>query len=181
MWSIRKEFLAVLPSIARNLRKRGVQTAARDELRDLVKIVAWVAAWKDLMPRTVGRLAGQPALLAAVDAPCPVPFSRLTLDAQLEVLARPVEESWAMCAPLNSFLPTWRKRAAAGQLQASPWPSSAARWLSGRAYARRFLELLPPLNAELPKQSAGKAAQAEFIRQKLRAENLYPLLWNSQP
>lgn len=51
------------------------------------------AAWKDLMPRTVRRLAGQPALLAAVDAPCPVPFSRLTLDAQLEVLARPVEES----------------------------------------------------------------------------------------
>ncbi len=42
MWTIRKEFLAVLPSIARNLRKRGVQTAARDELRDLVKIMAWV-------------------------------------------------------------------------------------------------------------------------------------------
>jgi hypothetical protein len=65
-------------------------------------------------------------------------------------------------------------------LRVSPWPRSAARWLSGRAYARRFFELLPVIGADWPKQGAAKRAQAQFIRQKLRAENLYPILWNSR-
>jgi hypothetical protein len=64
-------------------------------------------------------------------------------------------------------------------LQASPWPRSAARWLGGRAYVRRFLDLVPPLLSKAPRAGASQAAQAEFLRKKLRAENLYPLLWNS--
>ena len=137
------------------------------------------AQWKGLMPSAAGRLAGKPAVLASGNDPRPVPFSRLTLAAQLEVLARPLDESWERCAPLNRFLTAWRERALEGRLQASPWPPSAARWLGGRAYARRFLQLMPvPCWAPLP-AAAGKAAQAEFLRRKLRSENLYPLLWNS--
>ena len=49
------------------------------------------AEWKSLMPRAASQLAGEPAVLAAGKEPCPVPFSRLTLTAQLEVLAQPVE------------------------------------------------------------------------------------------
>ena len=108
-----------------------------------------------------------------------MPFSRLTLTAQLEVLAQPVEQSWERCTALNPFLKTWRARAVAGRLETSPWPRSAARWLGGRAYARRFLELVPPLLSEAPRAGAGLTAQADFLRLKLRAEYIYPLLWNS--
>ena len=139
------------------------------------------AAWKGLMPRVAARLVGKPALLAAGRNPCPVSFSRLTLAAQFEVLAWPVEQSFERCAPLNPFLETWRERAVAGRLKTSPWPRSAERWLSGRAYARRFLELVPPVPSSVLRPGAGKAAQAEFFRLKLRAENLYPLLWDSRP
>ena len=126
------------------------------------------------------QLAGKPALLAAGETPCPVPFSRLTLTAQLEVLAQPVEQSWARCAPLNPFLKRWRRRATAGQLRVSPWPRSASRWLGGRAYARRFFALVPSPPVRPPRKGVSQAAQAEFLRQKLRTEWLYPILWNSR-
>ena len=132
------------------------------------------------MPRAAAKLAGKPAVLAAGEPSCPVPFSRLTLTAQLEVLAQPVEQSWERCATLNPFLMTWRERAMAGRLETSPWPRSAARWLGGRAYAQRFLALVPPLFSTAPCAGASQAAQAEFLRKKLRVENLYPLLWNSR-
>jgi hypothetical protein len=134
--------------------------------------------WKRLMPRAAAELAGRPALLAEGERPAPVPFSRLTLTAQLEVLAQPLEQSWERGAALNPFLATWRERAATGRLGISPWPPSATRWLGGRAYARRFLDLVPRLPSKAPPVGACKAAQAEFLRRKLRAENLYPLFWN---
>lgn len=136
------------------------------------------AEWRHLMPRAASRLAGKPPLLAAGTRCCPVPFSRLTLTAQIEVLARPIEESWTRCAPLNPFLETWRTRAAAAQLQISPWPRSAARWLGGDVYAERFWNLVPAGLADLPAPGASAAAQWQFLRQKLMPENLYPLLWN---
>jgi glycosyltransferase involved in cell wall biosynthesis len=137
------------------------------------------AEWKNSMPKAAARLAGRPAVLAAGTQPHPVPFSRLTLTAQLEVLARPTGESWERCAPLNRFLKPWRERAVTGRLQISPWPRSAAQWLGGPAYARRFISLLPPLMGDAPRRGASKAAQAEFLRKKLRPENIYPILWNS--
>jgi glycosyltransferase involved in cell wall biosynthesis len=137
------------------------------------------AAWKRLMPRAAARLVGQPVVLASGAIPHPVPFSRLTLTAQLEVLAVSPDESWAHCAPLNPFLKTWRERAAARQLQNGAWPRSAARWLGGRAYAQRFYEVVARLPALNPGLGASQAAQEEFLCRKLRSENLYPLLWNS--
>lgn len=138
------------------------------------------AAWQELMPESVRRWVGEPALLAA-DGPRPVPFSRLTLAAQLEVLRHPPATSQARCAPLNPWLERWQKRAATGRLRVSPWPASAARWLGGRAYARRFQALLSKAGARQSEPVAALAVQQQFLRQKLRAENLYPLLWNSEP
>ncbi len=137
------------------------------------------AEWKSLMPRAVAKLIGAPAVLAAGSAPCPIPFSRLTLTAQMEVMGQPVDHSWDRCVTLNPYLIEWRERALTGRLKASPWPRAADRWLSGRAYAQHFLELIPPLLSKPPCAGAGLAAQAEFLRKKLRAENIYPLLWNS--
>jgi hypothetical protein len=189
--ALRRPLLArELPNIAPDLAKFGfkfpqsyrelrVDPALFDWHRERDRQARLFAEWKSLMPRAAAKLAGKPAVLAAGQAPCPVPFSRLTLAAQLEVLVQPVERSWERCAPLNPFLKTWRARAVAGRLLASPWPPSAARWLGGRAYVRRFLELVPPLFSKAPPAGASQAAQAEFLRKKLRAEYLYPLLWNS--
>jgi len=189
--ALRRPLVArALPNIAPDLAKFGfrfpqsyrelwVDPALFDWPRERDRQARSFAEWKSLMPRAAADLAGKPAVLAAGKQPCPVPFSRLTLAAQLEVLVQPVERSWERCAPLNPFLKTWRARAVAGRLLASPWPPSAARWLGGRAYVRRFLELVPPLFSKAPPAGASQAAQAEFLRKKLRAEYLYPLLWNS--
>jgi len=109
-----------------------------------------------------------------------MPFSRLTLAAQLEVLARPARESWAACVPLNLFLETWRLRAAAGKLGVTPWPRSAKSWPGGEAYAHRFFTALA-MNAEsrTPKFAPAKV-QSDFIAAKLDAGNLYPLLWSQR-
>jgi glycosyltransferase involved in cell wall biosynthesis len=137
------------------------------------------AAWKNLLPRAAARLVGQPALLAADLPPAPVPFSRLTLAAQLEVLARPMQESWARCAPLNPWLNAWRHQAAEGKLQASAWPESAQRWLGGLTYARRFFDLVPTGTGPASASEASSAALMDFLRMKLAGPALYPLLWSS--
>ena len=138
------------------------------------------AEWKSLMPRAASQLAGEPAVLAAGKsrAPCPSAVSPSPRNWRCWPSRSSSPGSGAL--PLNPFLKTWRERAVAGQLKTSPWPRSAARWLGGRAYARRFLALVPPLLAKAPRAGASQAAQAEFLRKKLRAENLYPLLWNSR-
>jgi len=179
-----------LPNIAPDLAKFGfkfpqcyrevwVDPSLFDWHSERDRQARWFAQWRGLMPDAAGRLAGKPAVLASGRNPRPVPYSRLSLTAQLEVLAQPLEQSWERCAPLNPFLRTWHERALAGRLKVSPWPPSAARWLGGRAYARRFLQLVPPLFSRAPDAGAGRAAQADFLRRKLRSENLYPLLWTS--
>jgi hypothetical protein len=181
-----------LPNIAPDLAQMGFRfPQAYDELLVEPRLFHWTAevkrqerrflAWRDQLPRAYRRLAGVPELLALAHTPRPVPFSRLTLPAQLEVLAHPPAESWAACAPLNPFLRPWQARAERGALRVSPWPRTAARWLSGRAYARRFVQVLNQTAPAPPDARIQRAAQDEFIRAKLAAENLYPLLWTTAP
>jgi hypothetical protein len=107
-----------------------------------------------------------------------VPFSRLTLTAQLEVLAHPTSETWVACSPLNPFLEAWRKRASAGILRVTPWPRSAKSWLGGEAYARRFFAALASNYNSRKSVSSPLRVQSDFITAKLDGKNLYPLLWN---
>lgn len=137
-------------------------------------------AWRAQLPRGCRPLAGLPPLLAAGGS-APVPFSRLTLTAQLEVLTRDPQESWEKCAPLNSFLKRWRDSASRRALKVSHWPRSADRWLSGRAYAKGFSRLLEPAAGADPATNAGESIAQEFIRAKLAGSNQYPLLWTSAP
>ncbi len=134
--------------------------------------------WRAQLPGACRHLAGQPALLAAKE-PQPVPFSRLTLTAQLEVLAHPARESWQVCAPLNPFLDEWRGRARAEQLQVTPWPRAAKRWLSGDAFGRQFFDALRVLHRTSRAFAPGKI-QTEFIKSKLAGANLFPLLWSTK-
>ena len=135
------------------------------------------ARWLATMPGSVRRRIAKPALLTA-DRSEPVAFSRLTLTAQLEVLAQPTGESWAACEPLNPFLTTWRGRSQAGMLQISPWPRQAQAWLSGRAYAQKFYHALATL-ARAPRPGwQPPQLQADFIGRRLDARNLHPILWS---
>jgi len=177
-----------LPNVAPDLEQFGFRFPQYyDELLVSPALFDWSAErrrqtgafreWKAGLPRE-GRLrAGKPHLLtASVDEA--VPFSRLTLTAQLEVLAQPVEHSWGVCAPLNRFLDVWKKRASNGRLRTTVWPEKSSRWLSGPAYARRFAEIVQrPTSAALD-PAAGRAAQAQFIHERLDTQNLFPLLWS---
>jgi hypothetical protein len=178
-----------LPNISPDLKKFGfIFPQSYNEIlvdpylfnwrNELARQIVSHANWKKMMPRSVAKLVGQSAVLAAGKTPCPVAFSRLTLTAQLEVLARPIEESWERCRILNPFLAAWRERAQSGQLKTSPWPRSASRWLGGRAYVDRFLEFVPSKSSQAPPAGAGLAAQSEFLEKKLHVENLYPILWS---
>jgi len=136
--------------------------------------------WRRQLPRSVRNFANRPALLANDGRPHPVPFSRLTFTAQLEVLAQSVDISWARCAPLNPFLTDWRKRAANGNLRTSSWPRGADRWLSPKAYAQRFHQLAAAkASSQRPRvrRSAATALQDEFLRAALHTDHLFPLLW----
>jgi glycosyltransferase involved in cell wall biosynthesis len=146
--------------------------AERERQRQLFR------AWMAELPSACRAWVEVPTLLSGERVDRPVPFSRLTLTAQLEVLSRPFAESWRLCAPLNPFLRVWRRRAAAGRLQSSAWPRLANRWLRGAEYARRFHALA---RAQFPgpiPRGAASAAQRELLRSRLSRKYLYPLLWS---
>ena len=133
--------------------------------------------WQRQLPSTCRARVGEPSLLAAHGQPSVVPFSRLTLTAQLEVLAQPREFSWNSCAPLNPFLIEWQKRAGQQRFKITSWPPEATDWLSGPAYARRFAKILRATPSGAPARMAGVAAHEDFIEEKIGSEHLFPLLW----
>ncbi len=134
-------------------------------------------AWLSAIPPAWRGWAGQPALLACRGKPQPVPFSRLTLAAQLEVLACSPGESWNLCAPLNPFLQTWKARSAAGRLKVTAWPRTASKWLGSPAYAARFEKIVRGRPHRAAGKAASLAAQEEFVRARLASSRLFPLLW----
>ena len=178
-----------LPNIAPDLAEFGFRfPQCYDEILVAPELFDWrkeeqrqavlFRTWLQRLPRSCRAWAGEPFLLTHRENPQPVPFSRLTLSAQLEVLVHPAPDSWRLCAPLNPFLRTWKKRASAGTLQVTPWPRGAEKWLGGPAYAERFLEI-----AQAPSRSHGRpadarAVQEDFVRARLKSACLFPLLWN---
>jgi len=180
-----------LPNIAPDLDQFGFRfPQAYDEILVAPQLFDWPAErarqqklfrqWRTTMPTSVRPRASKPPLLAT-QGPCLVPFSRLTLAAQLEVLSLPARESWATCLPLNPFLKTWRQRASVGRLRVTPWPRTAKNWLGGKAYARRFFTALASGSESTSPSPSPLRIQSAFIAAKLGAQNLYPLLWSKHP
>lgn len=200
-----------LPNIAPDLDQFGFRfPQAYDEIRIAPELFDWAAerarqrklfhTWRASIPASARVLVSRPQLLAS-SRKMPVPFSRLTLTAQLEVLVHPPAQSWKACAHLNPLLKQWRPRAAEGSLRVTPWPRAAKQWLGGSAYARRFFSGLQgggdasshgwdvatsgsavqnpgqATRTSLPPASAAKV-QSDFIASKLDAGSLYPLLWS---
>lgn len=177
-----------LPNIAPDLDQFGFRfPQAYDEILVAPGLFNWRAervrqqkrfnAWRATMPASVRAKVSTPPLLAA-RRPGPVAFSRLTLAAQLEILARPARESWSLCAPLNPFLETWQQRAERERLEVTPWPRTAERWLGGAAYAQRLYGALEATVRSTRRAYSPVRVQSDFIAAKLDARNLYPLLWS---
>ena len=177
-----------LPNIAPDLDRFGFRfPQAYDEILIASDLFDWQAeqarqqkrfkTWRASMPASVRKQVSEPVLLAT-KRPQAVPFSRLTLAAQLEILARPARETWESCAPLNPFLKTWQRRAATRRLRRTPWPRTAKAWLGGEAYARRLFAALKSNSLSRPPALSPVKMQSDFIAAKLDARNLYPLLWS---
>jgi hypothetical protein len=120
--------------------------------------------WKKRLPASCRALAGTPWFLSHPERP--VPFSRLTLDAQLEVLAVPPHESWKACAG-----PVLEQLSKGSRVE---W--EAPSFLSPGSCAERFLE-----NTAVFPKTRVSPAQAEKTQQLIIAERLgppflYPLL-----
>lgn len=177
-----------LPNIAPDLRRFGFQFPhGYGEIRVPRELFDWGAEvkrqerlyriWRRRLPSGCRREVGEPAILAQRHEHGPVPFSRLTLTAQLEVLAQPMEVSWTACIPLNSFLLGWRRLSVGGGMQRTMWPDTAERWLGGGAYARRLYRLLRSTGNHVVEADARDRLLREFLRVKLASDQLYPLLW----
>jgi hypothetical protein len=178
-----------LPNIAPDLARFGfrfpqyydeilVDTDLFDGEAERARQTQLFRAWLSGLPPSARRLAGKPAMLAVKRQPAAMPFSRLTLSAQLEVLAQPIARSWEACGKLNPFLETWRERAGAGRLGISPWPRRAGRWLSGENYGHSFRRVYDAAVRGDGRPVPAAACQEDFIRHKLKAKFLYPLLWS---
>ncbi len=169
-----------LPNVMPDLRKLGFRFPhAYDEVwidRDMIDIRAestrqrtiW-KTWRHSLPSSVRPFAGRPPIL---DADGPIAFSRLTLDAQLEVLDAPPERSWERCAPWNPALRKIHGRP--GSLELTPWPAQAGEMLDVAHYAGAFRQALSKA-AGKPKDGA-EAIQRAFIEQRLGRDFVFPIL-----
>ncbi len=176
-----------LPNIAPDLHTFGFRFPQQyDEILVSPDLFDWQAErqrqqrllikWRATLPRSIHSSDLKPALLAA-GSPAPVPFSRLTLTAQLETLAQPLNTSWEACAVLNPFLRRWKQEASTQSLQPVEWPESASHWLSGEAYAAQFFKAMAPNPPRKDATDVPQQTQREFMAAKLAPANLYPLLW----
>ncbi len=132
--------------------------------------------WKQSLPRTCRSWAEPPSLLLS-PVPLPIPFSRLTLPAQLEVLALTPHVSWEQCHRLNPFLDPWKLAATSASLKPMQWPNGADDWLSVEAYAKRFAKLVRINPHRLSEEGTSIAAHEHSVRGKLTTPHLYPLLF----
>jgi hypothetical protein len=180
-----------LPNIAPDLRRFGFRfPQSYDEIIVPPDLFDWRAerkrqqallrAWLGTLPSSVRNASLKPALLAD-SSPVPVPFSRLTLAAQMQVLDRPPETTWHACAALNPFLRKWKQAISGPGVGATPWPESASRWLSGEAYASQFFKAIQSTIPPQAKEETSRMVQRDFITAKLDPSNLYPLLWTKEP
>jgi glycosyltransferase involved in cell wall biosynthesis len=106
----------------------------------------------------------------AADAKGPFFFSRLTRQAQMEVLSHPPAESWRACEPLNPCLVKIRN----SPLSPTPWPTQAPN--TPTRYAEEFLKIASAIpEAPLDFPLAAETAQMQITEQALGPDSIYPI------
>lgn len=130
--------------------------------------------WKARLPREVQALAGEPGFVSSDEDP--VPFSRLTVTAQLEVFRRSGGDCSAALASANPGLAPWR--AAARSLPPSRFGGGAARALSPEKFADDFHAAVErAFTAPAPPDDAPERVMRGFLADRLRGGNLYPMVF----
>lgn len=128
--------------------------------------------WKEHLPSEWRPLAGRPPFLA-LGEDAPVPFSRLTLSGQLEILAIPPEAAWVACRHLNPILQAWQN---AGPARLENHRPSPGRIHDARAFAREWLRIAANIPRQPPCPRAAAAAQKALAARALASDSLYPIL-----
>jgi glycosyltransferase involved in cell wall biosynthesis len=131
--------------------------------------------WRSALPTGAQSLAGEPPVLAADDAL--VPFSRLTLTAQEEVLAHADARLQTALDEANPDLASWPR--GAEEWPASGFGDEAAAALSPERFAENFLAAMEAAdNAPACSGDAPQKVFDAFLKDRLRGDNLYPLVFD---
>ncbi len=131
--------------------------------------------WREGLPREAQGMAGEPTVLTSQEDA--VPFSRLTLTAQEEVLAHDDQRLRSALDVVNPDLRAWPR----GEAE---WPAAglnadAEAALSPARFAENFLAAMkaasdaPAVSDDAP----GRVLDA-FLADRLRGDNLYPLVFS---
>lgn len=130
--------------------------------------------WSGQLPAPARREIGEPWIFGWRRGR-PVPFSRLTLEAQLEVLSADAETSWALCRRWNPALRGIKAKLAGGGLLSDPVTDSMRDHLGTTGYAEAFWSLAAKAVRVSDEQAIG--IQRGMLARCLNDEFIYPLLW----
>ncbi|MDD2706658.1 MAG: glycosyltransferase [Verrucomicrobiae bacterium] len=182
----RKPLVArVIPNVMSDLIQSGLNfPQTYEELLVPVSLLNWKderesqrtawEKWRSLLPAEWSGFAEAPPALQA-NNDC-VPFSRLTLEGQLDILSHSDDELARACLDMNPRLRPWRERAGHGSLAATEWPPQIEQHLGPRIYASRFWMTADSGISSRPSGS-GQSAQDALARLKLTSKWLFPILW----
>jgi len=175
-----------LPNVSPDLKSLGfrfphlyddilIPPALFDFPREQARQQALWRKWKTSLPAACRPLA-QPPVLCDQEPDAPVPFSRLTLTAQLDVLRHPPGDSWDACKKWNPLLRRWFPLAGTGHLKVAEWPGTADARIGAAAYAERFHQTLRNLPDGAVSSQTATRVQKDFLIQRLGRDFLYPIL-----
>lgn len=133
-------------------------------------------SWLEKLPCQFREWVKLPEIARDSGPPSPTPFSKLTLQGQLEVLAHEPSYSFEKCVALNPFIAKLKKKLHTGRLKAVELSQSTLELLSLENYAENFIRLLKTVHQPLTDESISVQIQNEFIRKKLASEFIYPQL-----
>lgn len=125
-------------------------------------------AWRQMLPAEAQAFAVRPDFLERASGY--VAFSRLTLRAQIEVLAHPAADLRAALDSLNPRLASWCGRGL-------PETRLAGEEFTAQAFAERFCAAIDRAKREdQPDGDAAKRVLEGFLDERLAGKNFYPLL-----
>jgi len=124
--------------------------------------------WLRQLPAAARALAGRPLLLSTPARP--VAFSRLTIEAQLEILALPPQKSLSLCRQTNPDL--------LEALSAPPAQPPPGTFLSPLECAERLRAVR--FDARPPSVNEAADTQLAFIRERTASRFLFPVLMQDQ-
>lgn len=155
-----------------------IDPAVLDEKKERIRQGAAWRAWLAAIPGPLQKYAARPEVLKQPEGG-PLPFSRLTLEGQLEVLAQPADDVLKQCARWNPDLSSWKSEVAQGEFAIAAWPDGADAFISGPAYAERFWKAAEAISRRSTAVEC-RAIHRKFIRERLGTEHLYPILFNGK-